>query len=112
MLKLEKNKVYKIYHNPNLFEEAFPRDYLLISPKSDVVYENFNIKFMCNFICCFDYDIVYDEITTVTSDCRCEPLNFKDLEEIKKAVEGSNGRYYYNRKLGMIIENDTKERSN
>jgi hypothetical protein len=120
----EKNKVYKIYHNPSSFGEFFPRDYLLVCPKNDLVlgdgflkgkkywYEaghfipRYNV-FPCIFVVGFDGLFSIDCNSSICEDCYTEELNEYDLKNIRDILQymaQMGERYKYNRKLNKIIQ--------
>ena len=115
---LEKNKVYKVYHNPRSFEKQYPRDFLLICPIKDIVFDDGFLKgdksnswysskykqFECLFIICFDGGYVFNHATCVTEDCYIKPLNEDDLKDIRKVLDGMCGEYKFNRKLNMVVK--------
>lgn len=122
-MKLEKNKVYKVKHDRLMFEDNFPRDYIIFSPKKDVLIpDNFftstkwsyrnDKSFMTNFTVCFDGTILYKSASTsVGTDCTFMPLKLEDYNDIKKAVELIGNGYLYNRKLNELILNAKKRTS-
>jgi hypothetical protein len=124
---LEKNKVYKIFHNPSTFRDAYPRDYVLVCPNRSLSIPDDFIKgkaarteyrtchtkrFDCLFIVCLDGGFSFNRISSISEDSYLEPLNDGDLKDIRKALNGIIGdKYKYNRKLNKLIEikNDTEE---
>lgn len=114
---LEKDKVYKVYHNPMGFGKPYPRDFLLICPIKDIVFDDGFLKgdefnswhspkykeFECLFIVCFDGSYVFNHATCVTEDCHIEPLNEDDLKDIRKVLNDMSGEYKFNRKLNKVV---------
>lgn len=120
----EKNKVYKIYHNPSSFEEAFPRDYLLVCPRNDLVLDDGFFKgkkyrdehrdfdpryriFPCIFVVCFDGSFSFNCNSSIYEDCYTEELNEYDLKNIRDILQymaQMGERYKFNRKLKKIVK--------
>ena len=129
---LEKHKVYKIFHNPHSFGDAFFRDYVLVCPKNDVVLDDGFIKgkkfrntlkcwnearyrnFLCTFIICFDGKYSFEHDSSVSEDCYLEELNDDDLKDIRKILQHMSEMgeiYVFNRKLGKIVStNDIRKK--
>jgi hypothetical protein len=121
-MTIEKNKIYKIFHNIEYFGEPFPRDYLLVCPNNtyeiddDFLGKKFplhtllrnikKIQIECLFIKCFDEAIIFEDTTTLYEDCWTSPLIDKDIYEIKEIMEKMGGNYKYNRKLNQIVTNE------
>lgn len=114
---LEKDKVYKVKHNRLMFEDDFPRDYIIFSPKKDVLipddfftsvkfpYRN-DRSFTTNFTVCLDNTILYKgSSTSVGTDCAFLPLKLEDHDDIRKAVKLIGNGCLYNRKLNKLIFN-------
>ena len=117
---LEKNKVYKIFHNPMSFGKPYPRDYVLVCPNRNLtipdgfirgkairsVYRRCDdIHFGCLFIVCLDGCFSFNSGSSISEDSYLEPLNNGDLEDIRKALTGIIGdKYKYNRKLNMVVK--------
>lgn len=117
---LEKDKVYKVRHDRRMFEADFPRDYIIFSPKKDVLipddfftsvkfpYRN-DRSFKTNFTVCFNETILYkDSSTSVDTDCVFLSLKLEDHDDIRKAVKLIGNGCLYNRKLNKLIF-DAKE---
>ena len=121
---LEKDKIYKIFHNPSSFADPFPRDYLLLCPSDNLVLADDFVKgkeygkglkyweqakhrtFDCLFIVCFDGKFSFNHESSIFEDSYFEDLNNDDLKEIKDVLSymGKMGeKYKYNRKLNKII---------
>lgn len=117
---LEKDKVYKVRHDRTLFEDNFPRDYIIFSPKNNVfIPDDFftslkwshhnDRSFKTNFTVCLDNTIICkDSSTSVGTDCAFLPLNLEDHDDIRKAVKLIGNGCLYNRKLNKLIF-DVKE---
>lgn len=117
---LEKDKVYKVKHDRSLFEDDFPRDYIIFSPKNDVLIpDDFftslkwkrwdDRSFKTNFTVCFDNTILYKgSSTSVGSDCAFLPLKLEDHDDIRKAVKLIGNGCLYNRKLNKLVFNAEK----
>ena len=121
-MTIEKNKIYKIFHNIEYANEPFSRDYLLVCPNKtyeiddDFLGKKFplhtslrnikNIQIECLFIKCFDETIIFENTTTLFEDCWTSPLTDKDIYEIKDIMEIMGGNYKYNRKLNQIVTNE------
>lgn len=112
-MKLEKDKVYKVRHDRTLFEDDFQRDYIIFSPKKDVLIPDdfftsgkFPRLFKTNFTVCFDETILYkDSSTSVDTDCAFLPLKLEDHDDIRKAVKLIGNGCLYNRKLNKLVFN-------
>ena len=117
---LEKDKVYKVKHNRLMFEDDFPRDYIIFSPKKDVLipddfftsvkfpYRN-DRSFNTNFTVCLDNTILYKgSSTSVGTDCVFLPLKLEDHDDIRKAVKLIGNGCLYNRKLNKLVFNAEK----
>ena len=114
-MKLEKNKIYKILHDPRIgMSKHYSRHYIICSPLEDVDLEYLPHEsilggrfktFDCNFLINFMGELMYDNISTAYWDsCKILPLNTKDLLEIKQEIK-TMGKIY-NRKLNKFIDND------
>jgi hypothetical protein len=121
---LEKHKVYKIFHNPISFGEPYPRNYLLVCPKNDLViddgfvkgkefrmnsmWHNVNYRILsCIFIVCFDGGYSFDHESSICEDCYFGEINDNDLKDVRGAIQHMakmGEKYQYNRKLNKIIE--------
>ena len=117
---LEKDKVYKVKHDRRMFEDDFPRDYIIFSPKKDVLipddfftsvkfpYRN-DRSFKTNFTVCLDETILYKgSLTSVGTDCAFLPLKLEDHDDIRKAVKLIGNGCLYNRKLNKLVFNAEK----
>ena len=119
-MKLEKDKVYKVRHDRALFEEDFPRDYIIFSPTKDIFFpedffngikgygKNFYKQFNTVFTICFDGKVLAPAGTSVDRCVVFLPLTQEDYEDIRKAIKmfskiGKN--CFYNRKLNKLIFN-------
>ncbi len=117
---LEKNKVYKVRHDRCMFEDDFPRDYIIFSPKKDVLipddfftsvkWSRLNDRsFNTNFTVCLDNTILYKgSSTSVGPDCAFLPLKLEDHDDIRKAVKLIGNGCLYNRKLNRLVYNAKK----
>ena len=108
---LERHKVYKIKHYPNItpFEEDFPRDYIICSPRKDikVIDEKHIYEIPSHFIVCFDGTIINGNVSTSFRKCDNtieQELNYNDLQDIKEAMTIIKRKY--NRKLNKIVSNN------
>ena len=113
---LEKNKIYKIIHR-FYGNTRFLRNYIICSPKQDVIVEEGTVTFETHFTICFDKRIITHQLiehgaldytqsssTSVQKSSILEELNNKDINEIRIAVGMLEGKYKYNRKLNRLIE--------
>ena len=122
---LEKDKIYKIFHNPRGFADPFPRDYLLLCPSDNLVLADDFVKgkeyrkrlkywqqakhvsFGCLFIVCFDGKFSFNHESSIFEDSYFEDLNNGDLKEIKDVLlymSKMGEKYKYNRKLNRVIK--------
>lgn len=123
-IKLEKGKIYKIFHNDVVSGHAYASftaltNCIIFSPKEDIcLMENYINRILCDFIFTFDNLICKNDITSYDSRyMRNEfgQLNRSDIERIVEICKEHNEyqmlsyillqtNYRYNRKLNKIYE--------
>lgn len=113
---LEKDKIYKIIHKFHS-NTGFLRNYIICSPKQDVIVEEGTVTFETHFTICFNKRVITHKLlkggaldytqsssTSVNKSNILEELNNKDINEIRTAVGMLEGKYKYNRRLNRLIE--------
>ena len=104
---LKKDYVYKATRTKNepFFLGGFRRNYIIFSPFEDTWIDesraNWSSNVNCHFVVCFDGSIRIPGVTSVYESCVLEPLNSKDLEDVREAIDRIGCKY--NRKLNKLI---------
>ena len=106
---LKSGKVYKVYHNLEYNAVDYPRNYLLLSPLTDIdvqhrLRDRHSFTFQNLFIVCFDGTISDGSTSSLDKYCYLGELDGKDMEDIKKVMMTPFMKgFKYNRKLNMIV---------
>lgn len=112
---LKSGKVYKVYHNLEYNAVDYPRNYLLLSPLTDIdvqhrLRDRRTFTFQNLFIVCFDGTISDGSTSSLDKDCYLGELDGKDIMDIRRVMESAEMKgFIYNRKLNMICEKKRKE---
>lgn len=111
---LKSGKVYKVYHNLEYNPVYYPRNYLLLSPLTDIdvqhrLRDRSRFTFPNLFIVCFDGTISDGCTSSLDKDCYLGELDGKDIMDIRRVMERAEMKgFKYNRKLNMIV-NDKQD---
>lgn len=103
MIKLEKNKVYKITTSHPFVLKTYPRNYIIVCPSINISFYG-RKSFHAHFIVSYDgiirtncesgIESGYDTLSVLTQN---------DLKEVKKAIGILKFKCLYNRKLNELI---------
>ena len=112
-MTLEKDKIYKIRHFHQMLHPEYARQYIICSPKDDVVINSDSDckTFETHFTICFSGRILTHELTdfskpsstSISKPDIIEKLNNNDYDEIRIALGMLDNNYRYNRRLNKLI---------
>ena len=116
-MTLEKDKIYKIRHFTQMLHLEYSRQYIICSPKDDVVIESDYKTFETHFTICFSGRILTHGLSNANEDVFSKPsstsisksdiiekLNNNDYNEIRIALGMLDNNYRYNRRLNKLIK--------
>ena len=115
-MTLEKDKIYKIRHFRQMLQPEYARQYIICSPKDDVVIDSDYKNFETHFTICFSGRILTHGLSNGNKDVFSKPsttsisksdiiekLNNNDYDEIRTALGMLGNNYRYNRRLNKLI---------